>query len=179
MTGQGHNLPAGARLRSFIERVERLDEEIKSLNADKSEIYKEARGEGFDAKVMRKVVTARKMDSADREEQDALFDLYWSAIHGEPEEAPRARARAREENEQPVPTSLAGDDGHPQPSSEASQVNDAREQAGVSADHGSAHSEQEQASAPQGGNPAASESGASVNDNSDGLDIPEFLRRPA
>lgn len=56
MSAQGHN-SGGQQLRAFIERIERVEEEIKSLNADKSEIYKEARGNGFDVKTMRKVVT--------------------------------------------------------------------------------------------------------------------------
>jgi uncharacterized protein (UPF0335 family) len=81
MSGAGHNSAVG-HLRAFIERVERIEEEIKSLNADKSEIYKEARSMGFDVKTMRKVVAARKVEPADREEADALFDLYWSQLHG-------------------------------------------------------------------------------------------------
>jgi uncharacterized protein (UPF0335 family) len=82
MSGAGHNIGGAGRLRSFIERVERVEEEIKELNASKSDIYKEARGEGFDVKTMRKVVSARKLDPADRDEADALFDLYWSALNG-------------------------------------------------------------------------------------------------
>lgn len=73
---------AAGQLRAFIERIERVEAEIKDLNADKSEIYAEMRGVGFDVKAVRKCVAARKLDSAEREEQDAIFDLYWSALGG-------------------------------------------------------------------------------------------------
>lgn len=72
---------AAGKLRAFIERVERIEEEIAALNSDKSEIYKEIRGEGYDVKTVRKIVAKRKLDSFEREEQDALFDLYWNALH--------------------------------------------------------------------------------------------------
>lgn len=75
---------AADQLRSFVERIERVEEEISSLNADKSDIYKEARSLGFDVKTIRKVVSQRKLDTHERDEQDALFDLYWSKIHGGP-----------------------------------------------------------------------------------------------
>lgn len=80
---QGHNsgTPAGQQLRAFVERIERVEEEIKSLNGDKSEIYKELRGIGFDVKAVRQVVAARKLDTVEREEREALFDLYWCAIN--------------------------------------------------------------------------------------------------
>ncbi|TPM39609.1 DUF2312 domain-containing protein [Mesorhizobium sp. B2-3-4] len=73
---------AAGQLRAFIERIERVEEEIKTLNADKSEIYKEARGVGFDVKAVRQCVAARKLDSAEREERNAIFDLYWEALTG-------------------------------------------------------------------------------------------------
>ena len=71
---------AGDRLKSFIERIERLEEEKAALAADVREVYAEAKGEGFDAKVMRQVVRLRKMDSADREEQEAVLELYKQAL---------------------------------------------------------------------------------------------------
>src|SRR5690606_13472784 len=73
---------AAGQLRAFIERIERVEEEIKSLNADKSEIYKELRGCGFDVKAVRQCGAARKLDSAEREERNAIFDLYWAALTG-------------------------------------------------------------------------------------------------
>lgn len=72
---------AAAKLRAFIERVERIEADIADLNSDKSEVYKELRGEGYDVKTVRKIVAKRKLDSFEREEQDALFELYWDALH--------------------------------------------------------------------------------------------------
>ena len=71
---------AGARLRSFIERIERLEEEKQGLAADIREIYSEAKGVGFDTKVMRQIIKLRKMEQADRREQEELLDLYMQAI---------------------------------------------------------------------------------------------------
>jgi len=71
---------SAARLKSFVERLERLDEEITGLNADKKEVYAEARGTGFDVKIMRKIILLRKMDQADRLEQEELLDLYQKAL---------------------------------------------------------------------------------------------------
>ncbi|MFN3230594.1 MAG: DUF2312 domain-containing protein [Alphaproteobacteria bacterium] len=73
---------AAGQLKSFIERIERLEEEKKALADDIREVYAEAKGTGFDAKVMRQVVRARKMETAERQELEALFDLYMSAING-------------------------------------------------------------------------------------------------
>jgi uncharacterized protein (UPF0335 family) len=67
-------------LKSFIERIERLEEEKAALAADIREVYSEAKGTGFDVKIMRQVVRLRKMETADRQEQDAILDLYLSAL---------------------------------------------------------------------------------------------------
>lgn len=69
-------------LRSLIERIERVEEDIRDRNSDKSEIYKEARVHGYDVKAIRRCVAARKLDTNEREERDATFDLYWSALQG-------------------------------------------------------------------------------------------------
>jgi uncharacterized protein (UPF0335 family) len=71
---------AAKRLRSFIERVERLEEEKAALAADIREVYAEAKGDGFDVKTMRQIVRLRKLDSSDRAEQEALLDLYKAAL---------------------------------------------------------------------------------------------------
>ncbi|HEX3675382.1 MAG TPA: DUF2312 domain-containing protein [Rhizomicrobium sp.] len=71
---------AKEHLKSFIERVERLEEERSALTADIREVYSEAKGQGFDTKIMRQVVRLRKLDTADRQEQDAILDLYMSAL---------------------------------------------------------------------------------------------------
>lgn len=70
----------GARLRSFIERVERLEEEKKALAEDIKEVYAEAKGHGFDVKILRKIVALRKKDPDDRAEEEALLDTYMSAL---------------------------------------------------------------------------------------------------
>jgi len=71
---------AGDRLRSFVERIERLEDEIKALNADKSDVYKEAKSAGFDVKVLRELIRLRRMDEPDRNEREELIDLYMRAI---------------------------------------------------------------------------------------------------
>ena len=68
------------RLKSFVERIERLEEEKAALMADIREVYAEAKSNGFEPKIMRRLITLRRMDSADREEQDALLDLYRQAV---------------------------------------------------------------------------------------------------
>lgn len=71
---------AGERLRAFIERIERLEEEKSALAADVREVYAEAKATGFDVKTMRQLIRLRKMDRSDREEQEHLLDLYKRAI---------------------------------------------------------------------------------------------------
>jgi uncharacterized protein (UPF0335 family) len=71
---------AKEHLKSFIERIERLEEEKKALADDIREVYAEAKGSGFDTKIMRQVIKLRKMESADRQEQEAMLDLYLGAL---------------------------------------------------------------------------------------------------
>ncbi len=73
---------AQGRLKSFLERLERLEEDKAAVANDMKEVYAEAKGEGFDTKILRKVIRLRKMDKVKREEEDALVDLYLSAIGG-------------------------------------------------------------------------------------------------
>ena len=82
MSGKIHVKTGFAKdqLRSLIERVERLEEERTAMSADIREVYSEAKGVGFDTKIMRQVVRLRKLDTADRQEQDAILDLYLSAL---------------------------------------------------------------------------------------------------
>ena len=68
------------RLRSFIERIERLEEEKTALMADIKEVYSEAKGTGFDVKTRRKVISLRKMEESDRKEAEFLLDTYLSAL---------------------------------------------------------------------------------------------------
>lgn len=71
---------AGQRLRSFIERIETLEEEKRALAEDIKEIYAEAKGTGFDVKTIRKIIALRKVDIEKRREADELLDLYKAAI---------------------------------------------------------------------------------------------------
>lgn len=71
---------SGNRLKSFIERIERLEEEKGAIAEDIRDIYAEAKGTGFDPKVMRKIVSLRKTDLEKRREEQELLELYMSAI---------------------------------------------------------------------------------------------------
>ncbi len=71
---------AADRLRSFVERIERLEEERTALGADIREVYSEAKSVGFDTKILRQVVRLRKMDNADRQEQEELLTIYKEAL---------------------------------------------------------------------------------------------------
>ena len=76
----GHNSVAADRLRSIIERWERLDEEVKSLRSDQKDIMTEAKSAGFDCAVIRQLIKERKMDPAEVEERETLLDVYRRAM---------------------------------------------------------------------------------------------------
>ena len=76
------NASAQGMLKSTIERIERLEEDKAAVMADLKEVYLEAKGNGFDVKIIRKVVRMRKQDKVKRQEEEALIDLYLSAIGG-------------------------------------------------------------------------------------------------
>jgi uncharacterized protein (UPF0335 family) len=78
---------AQGQLKSFIERIERLEEEKKAIATDIKEVYGEAKATGFDTQIMRKIVALRKKDSAERQEEEALLDLYLSALGMSPVDA--------------------------------------------------------------------------------------------
>jgi uncharacterized protein (UPF0335 family) len=71
---------AAEKLKSFVERIERLESEKTELAGDIREVYSEAKGNGFDIKIMRQVIKLRKLDTADRREQDELLELYRRAL---------------------------------------------------------------------------------------------------
>ncbi len=71
---------AGAQLRSIVERIERLQEEISGLRDDCKEIMAEAKGNGFEPKIIRKLISLRKKSLQDRQEEDMILDLYKSAL---------------------------------------------------------------------------------------------------
>jgi uncharacterized protein (UPF0335 family) len=68
------------QLRAFVERIERMEEEKKAITDDIKEIYAEAKGNGFDTKVLRQVIRIRKQDRNERLEQEAILDLYMAAL---------------------------------------------------------------------------------------------------
>ena len=70
------------RLRSIVDRIERLEAERKALSEDLKDIYVEAKGAGFDTKVLRRVVQMRKHDPAQIEQMELLLDTYWHALEG-------------------------------------------------------------------------------------------------
>lgn len=95
---------AGERLKSFIERIERLEEEKRALAEDIKEVFSEAKGVGFDVRTMRQILKLRRMDQDDLDEQEALLDTYKRALgmapdlaraRGGPEAEPKQRRRAR------------------------------------------------------------------------------------
>jgi len=71
---------AGKQLNSLVERIERLEEEKRALAADIKEVYAEAKGHGFDTKIMRKVIALRRRDPQDRDEEEALLETYLRAL---------------------------------------------------------------------------------------------------
>jgi uncharacterized protein (UPF0335 family) len=71
---------AQGRLLWIIERLERLDEDREAIMADMKEVFAEAKGEGYDVKILRKVLRIRKQDRAKRQEEEAILDLYLSAL---------------------------------------------------------------------------------------------------
>lgn len=79
---EGGSTVAADQLASYVNRIERLEEEVAEMNGDKSEIYKEAKACGFDVKTLRALIKRRRMDRADRQEADALLELYEAALEG-------------------------------------------------------------------------------------------------
>jgi len=81
---------AGDRLKSFVERIERLEEERRALSNDIKEVYAEAKGTGFDVKIMRQIIRIRRMDKDDLDEQETLLDIYRRALGMLPAESEAA-----------------------------------------------------------------------------------------
>jgi uncharacterized protein (UPF0335 family) len=71
---------AAGQLRAFVDRIERLEEEKKALAGDIKEVYAEAKGNGYDTKILRKVISIRKLEDAERQEQESLLELYMAAL---------------------------------------------------------------------------------------------------
>ena len=91
---------AAEELRQFVERVERLEEEIRGINDDKRDIYAEAKGRGFDVKAIKAIVRLRAKEPQEREEEEAILELYMSALgmsYSVSSAPPPVRARATPE----------------------------------------------------------------------------------
>ena len=80
----------GSRIRSFVERVEQLEQEIQDLMEGKKEVFAEAKGEGFDVKILKEIIKLRKQDKDERDEHETQLDLYLRAM----DEAPAETAKA-------------------------------------------------------------------------------------
>jgi uncharacterized protein (UPF0335 family) len=92
------------QLRSLVERVERVEEEIKALNDDKRDIYAEAKAGGFDVRALKAVISYRRKDLAQAEEQDAIFRLYLDTLQGKSQSGTQSATRVRaHETAEPVP----------------------------------------------------------------------------
>jgi len=83
---------AGEQLKSFIERIERLEDEKRALSEDIKEVYAEAKGTGFEPKIMRQIIKIRKMDKEEVDEAESLLDLYKRALGMMPEAAIETQA---------------------------------------------------------------------------------------
>ena len=70
----------GNRIRSFVERIEQIETEIKDLNEAKKEVFSEAKGEGFDVKILKEIIKLRKQDQDERDEHESLLDVYMRAM---------------------------------------------------------------------------------------------------
>jgi uncharacterized protein (UPF0335 family) len=70
----------GGKIRAFVERIENLDTEIQELNEQKKEVFAEAKGDGFDVKILKEIVKLRKQDEEERDERESMLDLYMRAM---------------------------------------------------------------------------------------------------
>ena len=80
ITAESAQSVASGQLRAFIERIERLEEEKQTIADDIKEVFAEAKGTGFDVKAMRTIIRLRKKDAAERQEEEAILDLYLNAL---------------------------------------------------------------------------------------------------
>ena len=81
---------AHGQLKSIVKRIERLEEEKKTIAGDIKEVYAEAKANGFDTKILRKVISLRKKDAAEREEEESMLDVYLAALGMIPAEGEEA-----------------------------------------------------------------------------------------
>lgn len=81
----------GGKIRSFVERIENIDSEMQELSEQKKEVFAEAKGDGFDVKILKEIIKLRKEDKNERDERESLLDLYMRAMEtAQPEQAKAA-----------------------------------------------------------------------------------------
>jgi uncharacterized protein (UPF0335 family) len=81
----------GGKIRAFVERIETLDTELQELNEQKKEVFAEAKGEGFDVKILKEIIKLRKQNEEERDERESMLDLYMRAMEqAGPEKAAKA-----------------------------------------------------------------------------------------
>ena len=81
----------GGKIRAFVERIENIDKEIQELNEQKKEVFAEAKGDGFDVKILKEIVKLRKQNEEERDERESMLDLYMRAMEqAVPEKAAKA-----------------------------------------------------------------------------------------
>jgi uncharacterized protein (UPF0335 family) len=82
----------GGKIRAFVERIETIETEIGELNEQKKEVFAEAKGEGFDVKILKEIIKLRKQDEEERDERESMLDLYMRAMEQAtpPEKAAKA-----------------------------------------------------------------------------------------
>ena len=71
---------SGGKIRAFVERIEHIDTELQELNEQKKEVFAEAKGEGFDVKILKEIIKLRKQDQDERDERESMLDLYMRAM---------------------------------------------------------------------------------------------------
>ncbi len=81
---------AGGQLKAIVERIERLEEEKKAIAGDIKEVYAEAKANGFDTKILRKVISLRRKEAAERAEEQSMLDVYMAALGMIPDNADEA-----------------------------------------------------------------------------------------
>ena len=81
----------GGKIRAFVERIENIDSEIQELNEQKKEVFAEAKGDGFDVKILKEIVKLRKQNEEERDERESMLDLYMRAME---QAAPQEVAKA-------------------------------------------------------------------------------------
>lgn len=190
------NATDAKRIRAIADRVERINEEIAAMNADKREIFAEARGEGHDVKALKAAIKIRQQkanDSAGFQEHEHLVEMYLNALDS-PEETGHARApapRTRQISETPAPDFSSADGGLPQPSVPAEPRVSAASTSGsgpagpTSASEGTQPAEPLTQGVAQPGSAPGLEPGGRRFESSrpdqsdDGLDIPTFMKRDA